>query len=172
MPRKINQDIASGELFANALDEEKPAEPKASVKEKPVEAEPANDDFDYVSTIKEIIETNPVVSRNKKLKESLKDEMQNGGKSLVETEYGVAKISESESEFVDEEGLKETLKAGGFGSYVKTRTIEYVDMDALESTIYNKGEGSIDLEKALKAHTSATITKKLTVSAPKKKKGE
>lgn len=167
MPRKINQTISRGEPLVGALAEEKPVAPAPTPE--PVVAEP---EFDFASTIQEIIETNPAVSRNKKLKDSLKDEMLKGGKNLIETEFGVAKISESESQSIDEDGLRETLKAGGFGKYVKTRTIEYVDMDELESDIYNKVDGSDDLESAVKSHTSTSITKKLLVSAPKKKKGE
>lgn len=172
MPRKINQSIARGSPLVGALAEERPVAPAAAEKPAPAEPAPQEPEFDFASTIQEIIETNPAVSRNKKLKDSLKDEMLKGGKNLIETEFGVAKISESESQSIDEEGLRETLKAGGFGKYVKTRTIEYVDMDELESDIYNKAVGSDALESAVKTHTSTSVTKKLLVSAPKKKKGE
>lgn len=173
MPRKINQSISRGEPLVGALAEEKPVAPAAAEKPAPaVEPEPKVPEFDYESCIKGIIETNPAVSLNKKLKESLKEEMQKGKKSFIETKFGVAKISESEAPSIDEEGLMGDLKAKGFGKYVKTRTIEYVDMDELESDIYNKADGSDDLESAVKSHTSIVITKKLLVSAPKKKKGE
>ena len=172
MPRKINQSIARGEPIAGALADERPVAPAEAERQAPAEPAPEEPEFDFASTIQEIIETNPAVSRNKKLKDSLKDEMLKGGKSLVETEFGVAKISESESKSIDEEGLMETLRARGFGKYVKTRTVEYVDMDELESDIYNKAVGSDALESAVKANTSTSITKKLLVSAPKRKKGE
>lgn len=161
---------------------------KAPEKEKPLaeapapEPEPtvdANHDEDIAKVtelIKETIETDAAVSRNKKCKEQIKSLLLDSLKlEQFECEFGTATIDNKRSTSLDEEGLIKELKSRDeLKGYVKTRTIEYVDMDAIEKAVYEEdGTDSTPITDLVRSYTSESITKALRVKAPKKetKKG-
>lgn len=113
-------------------------------------------------------EKNEVVKSLKKetdvLNTQIKDIMAKSANAIVDTEHFTAKYSVITTESFDEEKLINRLKELGNTSVIKT--IEVVDMEALENAIYN---GQIVGSNLADCKVSKS-TQKLVVSVRKEKK--
>lgn len=123
----------------------------------------------------ETFETDKYVKRNKELKDQIKSLLIDDLNLVeVECDCGTAKISESVGTSLDEEGLISDLKGVGREDLVKSKTIYYVDMEALEKAVYDEdGTDDTTITDLVKSRTTETVTKRLLVKAakPKKEKG-
>lgn len=133
----------------------------------------SNSDIQLTDIIQRYATYKSELDKYKKLADSDNAEIKNIMKESNITEYTAgeytAKYIVSTSESMNEEKLIEVIKKHHFPGIIKTK--EYVDMDALESYLYNaklSDEATTDLDKC--RIISERI--QLRLSKAKKKKGE
>lgn len=123
---------------------------------------------DLKNLIESFGEKNEIVKSLKKetdvLNTQIKDIMSKNANAIVDTEHFTAKYSVITTESFDEERLISRLKELGKSSVIKT--VEVVDMDALENAIYNGQIVGADLADCKVSKS----TQKLVVSVRKEKK--
>lgn len=123
---------------------------------------------DLKNLIESFGEKNEIVKSLKKetdvLNTQIKDIMSKNANAIVDTEHFTAKYSVVTTESFDEERLISRLKELGKSSVIKT--VEVVDMEALENAIYNGQIAGADLADCKVSKS----TQKLVVSVRKEKK--